>query len=155
MGFDWGALANYSAVITLVITAITVIVASRIGISQLRKLTEQQKLGVFMNYTGRYSKIVESLPGEASERDTELGVLIGLEPQVMASMRQFFDLCSEEYFLHARGLIDQDVWVVWEKGMNYHMSRKGYREAWALVRDEGYDDEFKKFIDSLSQKTTA
>jgi hypothetical protein len=33
-------------------------------------------------------------------------------------MRVYFDLCFEEWHLHERRLIREDVWRVWDQGMN-------------------------------------
>ena len=154
MAIDWPIVANFATTLASIVTVVALVIAMYFGYGQLKGMAQQQKLnfeqqkvGLFTHYTERYSKIVDGLPGESNEKDIELGALPDPQHNVMNSMRQFFDLCSEEFYLNCRRLIDEDVWSVWKKGMVYHMSRKSFQEAWALVQDEGYDDKFKEFIE--------
>lgn len=120
------------------------------GISQIRGLREQLRLTVFTSYTERYSKIIGELPDTVNV--VEESVLEDPQSNVnelTAIFRQFFDLCSEEYYLRGRKLLDTKVWKLWEKGMRYHMKSKSFQAAWYRLQNEGYDDDFKTYMTGL------
>lgn len=43
------------------------------------------------------------------------------ESERTAFMRQYFNLCSEEFYLQSRGMIDENVWQMWGNGMRLTM----------------------------------
>lgn len=67
--------------------------------------TAQAKANFFVIYTGRYMELVKQKPNFASCNDSER----------TAFMRQYFNLCSEEFYLHNHGMIDENVWQMWVK----------------------------------------
>ncbi len=78
----------------------------------------------------------------------------------MKSIRKFFNLCSEEFYLaegekksRIPGLksrknrkIDENVWELWKDGMSYHMKNKTFSAGWELVKEEGYGEKFNNFM---------
>lgn len=38
-------------------------------------------------------------------------------PEFINSIYDYINLCSEEYYWYKKGLIDEDVWRCWKKGM--------------------------------------
>lgn len=86
----------------------------------LRGLRDQLWLQTFAEYTRRYSDIVRELPSEA-RRPGGSFVFEELEPDEQGRMlniaRAYLNLCSEEYFLHSRGRIDDETWSIWREGM--------------------------------------
>ena len=111
----------------------------------------QLRLQTFSEYTRRYGEIFSSLSSaardphsdfaleslDAEERDRHLNVA-----------RAYFNLCSEEFYLHKRRRIDRDTWVIWCRGMRDTMRSNWLRTTWKALRDEYiYVDEFADFFD--------
>lgn len=140
--------------IGLVLQIITVgilVIGVFFGVRQLQGISTQLKLNVFTTYTSRYSKIIGQLPNEAN--DPKISILDNLSPSskdsIIGIIRQFFDLCSEEFYLSQRKLVDKKVWNLWTAGMKFHMKCKSFQNGWSLIKKEGYDSEFVKFIEKM------
>lgn len=139
-------------IITLLLSIITtgaVIGGAGFGVSQLRGVQRQLKVTVFTTYTERYSRILEKLPqdGDEAERSAIQGALAS---KYVTPIRQFLDLCSEEYYLNSQKLLDKQVWELWKKGILFHLQTKLFRDIWENVKNkEGYAPEFVVFIDGL------
>ena len=58
----------------------------------------------------------------------------------------YFDLCSEEYYLHEKGYIPQKVWNLWTEGMQMIVNNKDFLIAWKIC-SQYYNDDFCHFID--------
>lgn len=64
-------------------------------------------------------------------------------------MRVYFDLCSEEYFLHIKGHLDNEAWNEWEKGMEDAFKKRAFKEAWTIITEKSiFYHEFKQFVES-------
>ncbi len=71
----------------------------------------------------------------------------------MKSMRSFFYLCSEEYFLGAeKGWLPGEIWSELDRGISEAMRRRAFREAWSVIRDEMYYGEFRAYVDGLASR---
>jgi len=119
----------------------------------LKGIRRQLWLQTFSEYTRRYSEIMDGLAFEArrpgghfdfnqlpsAEREQTLGV-----------MRRYFNLCSEEQYLHKRGTLDNATWAIWRTGIMDTVSMPCFPDAWKVLRQEYrcYDD-FCTFIDGL------
>src|SRR5262245_30436392 len=85
---------------------------------QLRSLDQQSRLQNFGEYTRRYQDIVLNFPEDINSREFSLAARKGEEyAQVMRYMRAYYDLCFEEWYLHRKGLIEDDFWNVWLGGI--------------------------------------
>lgn len=69
----------------------------------------------------------------------------------MKLMQQYFDLCSEEFYLkEKKRWIEKELWQEWEQGIRYYMGKPAFREAWREVRnEEDYYTSFVQFMDGL------
>ena len=62
-------------------------------------------------------------------------------------MRVYFDLCSEEFHLNKKGYIDEDVWKMWESGIQYALSKRAFQDSWKVItQDTQFGSEFKEFV---------
>jgi hypothetical protein len=149
-----GALDNInidSQTVFSIINAMILAAAAVAAIWQLRKLAEQARLTVFTAYTQRYSNIMAEIPESAFDPINSILSAKDLTPEIrnkyLSSMRLFFNLCSEEFYLHQQKLLDEKVWVLWRKGLEYHMRFPSYQDAWKVIGNhEGYDDDFKVLV---------
>ena len=141
----WIALATAAAALASLITIYVLLKGVR---DQLRMLS-------FLVYTDRYSKIMKSLPFEA--RQPESGYRLDEQAPTeralfLSVMRDYFNLCSEEYWLMQAKKIDRRTWDVWENGMREVVRFPGFAAAWAQLRNEYmFFEEFRGFMDSMAQ----
>jgi hypothetical protein len=62
-------------------------------------------------------------------------------------MRQYFDLCFEEYFLYKKNKLDKSIWVLWKKGMVFAFSKTAFKLAWGIIeKDTQYTKDFTEFV---------
>ncbi len=118
--------------------------------NQLRIQNEQIKHNYFSEYTKRYQEIIIHFPENINEDTFSYEELEkNKKDETMRYMRVYFDLCSEEFFLHKHKYIDEKVWKEWEEGMSYAFNKKAFRRAWEKISsDTGFYTDFKKFVDS-------
>ena len=97
-------------------SVVGVIVAMAAAVIALRGVRDQLWLQTFAEYTRRYGEIARELPSEARDPGGRF-VLTELDKaeqgRVLNIARAYLNLCSEEYFLHSRGKIDDETWRIW------------------------------------------
>jgi hypothetical protein len=116
-----------------------------------RGVRDQLWLMTFAEYTKRYSDIMSDLPFEARRPGSPFDIHALREEertQVLQVMRSYFNLCSEELYLHQKGRIDSDTWEVWTEGTAEVMRFPCFDFGWGVLRQE-YESfpDFQKFID--------
>lgn len=117
--------------------------------SQLDIQNNQQKIQVFSEYTKRYQEIIADFPENINEQRFDFNSLVPTDCQsTMRKMRQYFDLCFEEWYLHSEGLLDASFWDLWSGGMTTALSKPAFASAWGEVKATSvYGEKFEKFID--------
>ena len=138
---QWIAVATIAAV---VVSAIAIVTA-------LKGVRDQLRVTVFLTYTDRYAKAMHDLPFEARRPGSDYRIAT-LSPEeralVLGAYREYFNICSEEIWLHQRGRIDHATWAVWEKGMQQVARFPCFRDAWESLRFEyEYFDTFRDFVE--------
>lgn len=99
---------------------------------------KRHKLQFFTEYTRRYQDIILRMPEDPSD------------PQFLKYMQLYFGLCSEEFYLYKKGLIDKNVWDLWVDGMALTMKKRSFKTAWQGHLAQHYnDDDFLHFISEL------
>lgn len=139
------------ALLTLISIAI-IFFFNRSQVRQLKKQfsiqIDQIKQGYFADYTKRYQEIILHFPENINADDFDLNKEAGRD-QIMRYLRVYFDLCSEEFFLHRNGYIDDKVWMEWEAGMVFAFSKPAFAQAWVEIKnDTDFYTEFGGFVDS-------
>ena len=116
---------------------------------QLETQNEQTKHNFFADYTKRYQEIILHFPENINEDNFSYNDLDEkIQDLTMRYMRVYFDLCYEEYFLHKKNYIDEDVWKDWKEGMESAFSKPAFKQAWnRVVKDSFFYKDFKKFVE--------
>ena len=145
---DWISLGSAVA------TFLGVVVAAVAIWIQIRKLNEQLMLQHFADYTKRYQEIVLQFP----ENINEATFVLESHPdysRTMRHMRAYFDLCFEEWYLNQRKLLDNEIWNVWESGMETALSKSAFKQAWAKIKnDTNFGSAFEQYVERLNEKST-
>ena len=140
-------ITTFVAITGLFITAI----ALYISINQFKK---QLQLTFFAEYTRRYQNIMLNFPENINQPDFDFNDLNNdIRDKTLRYMRAYFDLCSEEYFLHDNKSIDDNTWNEWESGIKYAFSKTAFRKGWEIIKlDTEYYRQFTKFVNPLVLK---
>ena len=143
------ALSNGIQLGVLIVAIITIIVSScwsKKALEATRKQAkEQYKFQFFAEYTKRYQNLILKMPDNLNTSSI-------YNKDVDIYMRLYFDLCSEEYYLHRKGVIDDFVWGLWTEGIQTAMKRPNYKNAWKLLGGYYSDNSFKSFMSDLIRK---
>ena len=106
---------------------------------------EQYKFHFFTEYTRRYQELMLNMP-----KDIDTSSIYNKDIDVY--MRLYFDLCSEEYYLHSEGVIDDRVWGLWVDGISTAMNKQKYKTAWILLGSYYDDENFVHFMNNLARE---
>jgi len=137
---QWIAVASVAAV---VISALAIVAA-------LKGVRDQLRVTVFLNYTERYSKVMNGVPFEARRPGSEYQLdsrPTEEQARVLSAFREYFNLCSEEMWLHEHRRIDRATWRIWERGMQQVARFPSFRDAWEFLACEyACYDRFQEFV---------
>jgi len=107
--------------IAIVMAVIWNIIQSWLMNKQLKIQNDQIRTDLFAEYTKRYQEIILHLPINIDEEEFELSKLSKSEiDQTIRYIRVYFDLCSEEFFLHEK------------KGLTKRFGKNGSKE-WTIT----------------------
>jgi hypothetical protein len=138
---DWIAVASIA----------TVIVSATAIVAALKGVRDQLKVTIFLTYTDRYTRTMNGLPFEARRPDSKFSLASLSDEErtrVLGVFREYFNLCSEESWLHRHHRIDHATWEVWERGMQQVARFPCFREVWKILSVEyEYFDKFREFVD--------
>lgn len=75
----------------------------------------QSNAQIFLEYTGRYERIMSDFPPDAFKARLDLDQALP-EPNATLSLAalRYLNMCSEEYYLWRRGYLNTEVWTIWE-----------------------------------------
>ena len=117
------------------------LVATGAVVYSLIVLRNQLRLQVFLEYTRRFDEI--EFP-EGAFADPWPRLTKKRARKAERAFRKYFDLCSQEWWLHQSGKIESRVWEVWARGMADIVATAGGRHAWQAIRPE-YQNVFPGF----------
>jgi hypothetical protein len=106
---------------------------------QLHNIQNQLWLQTFMEYTRRYNDVMVNLPFEAVGlgEPAELSTLAeDQQKAVIRGMRRYFNLCSEELYLHQKKRVDDETWGIWKSGMWESAHGRFFGSSWRYLRPE-------------------
>ena len=95
---------------------------------------------IFMDYTKRYNDWIVSIPKELFNGQGSIN-----DYATKNIVRVYIDLCSEEFYLHKKGLIEDEIWNIWSSGMRDIFKYRRLEPFWKVLAVE-YDDDFVHFI---------
>jgi len=118
---------------------IVAIVGVTIAVLTLRKQAEVSRLTFFAEYTKRYQEIILHLPENLDD------ITILDDKKTKPYLRAYFDLCSEQYFLHRKKYLDNEVWKEWKGGMKIMFDKKAVSAYWE--KSKTFYSDFNDFVE--------
>jgi len=132
------------------IALVAAFVAIAALIWQIWQSNKQSKMHTFLTYTQRYQDILVNLPIEIESSSFQPSEDSKVNEENLRWLRAYFDLCSEEYYLHTENLIDNRVWKLWRGGIKDSLKKPAFLWAWSEVQSNNYyHGKFASFIDGL------
>ena len=125
----------------------------------LRGVRKQIWIGIFTQYTTRYSQVFDGLPLPILSPSLDKKLNLMDEDQkrdVLNVMRRYFNLCSEEMYLAENGYLDDGAWEIWQSGIRDTMRLPIFAEAWNSLKSEyEFYPKFQLFINNLALSPVA
>jgi hypothetical protein len=140
----------------VLLTAAAAAATAAVGVYQTKQLRKQLIAQLYAEYTRRYRETTQRWGEEVNSP----GFMLEAHPtqdrdRLLRAMREYFDLCFEEWHLQQLGLINQRVWADWSAGISTAMSRPAFRQAWQLVRTSAsYPPTFVEDLNARGGKPT-
>ena len=118
-----------------VVSLAAVVVSALSIVAGLKSVRDQLRIAIFLEYTKRYSKVMQDMPFEA--RDPGGRYRLSSQPKderyrILSVFREYLNMCSEEKWLHEHRRIDHAVWSIWERGIRDTASFPSFAEAWGF-----------------------
>ena len=122
-------------------------------IYQSHSTRKQAKLQNFIEYTKRYQEIILNFPENINEQSFSFDSMLREDKnKTMRYMRAYFDLCFEEFTLHEKGFIDNDLWSIWNGGMEEAFSKSAFKQGWKIIRnDTKFGSDFVAFVENQAK----
>lgn len=125
-----------------------VVISALAIVAALNNVRDQLRVTIFLTYTERYAKVMNGVPFDARQPGSKYRLSLRPEEErirVLGAFREYFNLCSEEMWLHQQHRIDRATWTVWERGMQQVARFPTFREAWEVLGPEYYET-FQCFV---------
>lgn len=103
------------------------------------------KFQFFSEYTRRYQDLILHSP-------CDFHCLSISNEKEKTFMQLYFDLCSEEFYLHNQGVIDDHVWNLWVEGMKAAMIKQNFQAAWKYLAQLYDDQNFIHFMNNIDNE---
>jgi hypothetical protein len=135
----------------ITIASVAAVVVSALAIAAgLKSVRDQLRVTVFLTYTDRYARIMNSIPFEARQPGSSYRLATRPDDErirVLSAFREYFNLCSEEKWLYEHRKIDGATWDMWVNSMKIVAQFPCFPEAWQALGVE-YDcyNEFQDFV---------
>ena len=95
----------------ITVASLAAVVVSALAIvAGLKSVRDQLRMTIFLEYTKRYSKVMQHMPFEAREPGSHYRLASQSKDErhrILAAFREYLNMCSEEWWLHDHSRIDQ------------------------------------------------
>ncbi len=116
---------------------------------QIFQLNNQLFIQNYIAYTERYQNIIKQFPENINQGTFILKQKNENYSSTMRAMRQYYDLCFEEFWLYKNKKISKKVWLLWCSGMRFAFSKSAFVSAWKIIKtDTQYSNEFVIFVEN-------
>jgi hypothetical protein len=125
---------NVAAQVGTFLSALAAVVMIAVAVRTYRRQTNAQ---IFLEYTARYERVMESFPGDGRRARLDLqGPAPNCSEELTLAVLRYLNLCSEEFYLCRRGYLARDVWTIWEDELKRTLRSPLVRREWKQLRGE-------------------
>ena len=123
----------------------------------IRTYKRQSNAQIFIEYTGRYEKIMEFFPPQAiSVRLDSAGSPPEESQELTLAALKYINLCSEEFYLYTRKYLKKEVWLIWEEELKRTLSSPLYCREWPKLKVEFEAfPEFLTYVENIQKECAA
>lgn len=119
-----------ATIVTLLLTAGTLLFG-------MYSFGKQINCQVYLAYTERYEKIMESFPPVTLESRLKFGeTLPQRSTEFSVCILRYLNLCSEEFFLYKKGFLSRKIWTVWQPEIERMLKSPVIKREWQHIRVE-------------------
>jgi hypothetical protein len=121
----------------------------------IRVYRRQCNVQVFLEYTKRYTEIMNMFPVEGRKaRLHSFGEAPRESEELSLAVLRYLNLCSEEFHLCKKKYLSRDVWKIWEAELKQALASTLVRREWTKLRKEFESyPEFVKYVDKAQAET--
>jgi hypothetical protein len=114
------------------------------GQRETRIADHQLFISVARDVHERYSRLYPVLASLPKQHITQL------TDEQQQAISQYVNLCAEEYLWKQKGIVQREIWEVWEQAIRAKFSHPVIRAAWKQnYRNDKYYKGFVEFIDEM------
>lgn len=120
----------------------------------IRVYRRQCNVQVFLEYTKRYTEIMNMFPVEGRKaRLDSFGEAPPQTEKLSLAVLRYLNLCSEEFHLCKKKYLSKDVWRIWEAELKRTLASTLVRREWPKLREEFQSyPEFVKYVDKAQDE---
>ena len=125
---------DYISKLATTLSIVGGVIAFGIG---LYNYNRQMNAQVFLQYAIRYDEIMNSFPNSARmARIKSSEALPKPSAELTICVLRYFNLCSEEFYLHQAKYMSKDVWGVWKDEMIRTWRTPLFQREWKKIVHE-------------------
>jgi hypothetical protein len=130
MAWDWEMSIRIATLLSVVIGVLTVWAA-------VQGLRRQLHVQIFLAYTERFERIMESFPQAAwRSRTDSTNALPDASPELQIAILRYLNICAEEFYLHRGGFLSSKAWRIWEAELIRTLRSLLVRREWPALSGE-------------------
>jgi len=97
---------------------------------------KQLNTQAFIAYTEKYDNLSEKMPDEWHVRYDNNQAIPSEDILKNDKYRIYLHLCSQEFHLYINGLIEEELWSIWENEIERNLDTQLMRNVWPIFEDE-------------------
>ena len=106
-----------------------------------------ERYTLYIYFWEKFDKISSELPLDVFKADFQCKSEEEHQ-RLLVSLRGYFDLCAQEFFMHTQDALDEEVWELWAGGMLHCMRLPVFQEAYDKLEVKMSYPEFHGWIQS-------
>jgi len=116
---------------------------------------KQANMQVFLTYTDRFDKIMQSFPANAFQARYNLDdANLPQSKELTLAVIKYLNMTSEEYYLYRCDYLDKAVWQIWETEIKRTLCSQLIRREWPKVEHEYVSyKEFGDYVRDVQRET--
>lgn len=138
---DWQGIMAILEVLLL----FNILMEARKNKRDIQMRVRAERLQFYAFFWKKWDRILEALPNGIFEPDFDLSKREDADA-IMVTLRSYFDLCAQEFFMYEEGVIEESIWANWRRGLLSCMTLPVFRDAYGNLKVEMSYPEFHAWL---------